>query len=246
MTSVTLETSDYDVVVIGAGPTGIAFASWVKKYRPATSVALIDKRSRPGYKIGESTISTTINPIISLGATFPTLRRLFHEKLGLHFWWSGRESDEVGPHINVSRLDETFQLERPVFEALLLRLARRAGVDVHLGAEVVLDESDLDSPIKEVVCDAPGKRLRFRARLVCDATGPASIIPRYQGVYSKEFDSFNTNTYFGYFRRKGDDSALGIPQWDVFGTRHCCSSRGGSGSSTSPRGATRIRSASTR
>ena len=220
MTSVTLETRDYDVVVIGAGPTGTAFASWVKRYRPETSVAVVDKRSRPGYKIGESTISTTINPIISAGATFPVLRRLFHEKLGLHFWWSGRESDDVGPHINVSRLDETFQLERPVFEALLVNLARRGGVDVQMGAEVLLEESDLDSPVKELVCVSPGKRLRFRARLVCDASGPASIVSRYHGVYRKDFDSFNTNAYFGYFRRTGDDSALGIPQWGVVGTRH--------------------------
>src|SRR5439155_607012 len=44
---------EYDVVVIGAGPHALAYATWIKQDRPETRIALVDKRAAPGFKIGE-------------------------------------------------------------------------------------------------------------------------------------------------------------------------------------------------
>src|SRR3954469_6943750 len=138
----------YDVAVIGGGPNGIAFALWLKQLRPATTIAVLEKQAHPGFKIGESTLAPTVEAILSLGFSLPLLRRLFHIKTGLRFWLTGvgPDADKVGLHTNASDFDETFQLERNVFEELLHIQAERLGIDVHRSTNVNIDESNIEGP----------------------------------------------------------------------------------------------------
>jgi flavin-dependent dehydrogenase len=211
-------TREYDVVVIGGGPHGIAYATWIKQDRPETSVAILEKRSTPGFKIGESTLGPVIRAGLSLGLTVPVWRRLFNNKLGLHFWWMGEQDDRLHNHFD-QVVEETFQLERRVFELLMLELARRAGVEIHRGTKVLIEESRIDGQPKEIVAETEaGDVLRMHAKIVCDASGPAAVIGRHRAIRHKN-RQFNTNAYFGYFRQRAD---AGIPDWDVPATRHLC------------------------
>jgi flavin-dependent dehydrogenase len=223
VTSLSLNTRHYDVAVIGGGPNGIAFAIWIKQARPDTKIAVLEKKSQPGFKIGESTLAPTVEAILSLGFSLPMLRRLFHIKTGLRFWLTGvgPNPDEVGLHTNASDFDETFQLERNVFEELLHLQAGRMGVDVHRSTTVNIDESNIEGPEKYLICeDGQGQRnMIVRARLVADASGPAAVIPRHLGVYKRAGDDLNYNSYFAYFRRK-KPPADDIPHWNVSATRH--------------------------
>jgi flavin-dependent dehydrogenase len=210
--------SDYDVVVIGAGPHAIAYAAWIKQDRPETRIALVEKRAAPGFKIGESTLGPVIRAWMSLGMPLPAQRRLFNNKLGLHFWWTGAETDGIHAHID-QVVEETFQVERRVLELFMLNVARRAGIDVYQGTRVLIDESRIEGQPKELVCESSaGDVLRFRSRIVCDASGPAAVIGRHLGIRHKN-PEFNTNAYFGYFRKKSD---VDLPTWDVAATRHLC------------------------
>src|SRR5436853_135449 len=146
---------EYDVTVIGGGPPGIGSATWVKKNRPQTRIAIVEKRAKPGYKIGESTRAPSVDSMLSLGPDMPMMRRLFQNKLGLHFWWTGPDSDEVGTHINASDFDETFQLERRVLETMLLKTGERHGIDVYRGTEVDIDSSEVEGPTKEIRATGP-------------------------------------------------------------------------------------------
>jgi flavin-dependent dehydrogenase/CRP-like cAMP-binding protein len=209
---------DYDVVVIGAGPHALAYAIWLLQDRPGTRIALVEKRRAPGFKIGESTLGPVVRAAMSMGVPLPVLRRLFNNKLGLHFWWMSPESDELHMHVD-HVVEETFQLERRVWETMMLSLARRAGVDVYQDTKVVIEESRIDGAPKELVCVAAGGDvLRLRARVVCDASGPAAVIGRHLGLRRKYTD-FNTNAYFAYFRKRSD---VDLPTWDVAATRHLC------------------------
>lgn len=210
---------DYDVAVIGGGPMGLCYAMWVKQKRPQTRVAVIEKRNSPGFKIGESLLAPALMSFLSVGINMPTMRRLFNEKFGLHFWWTGEESTTLECHINGSEFDETFQVERRVLETLLFAQARRTGVHVYRDTRVNLHKEDLEGPVKRLHCEGPDGGMIINARLVCDASGPASVVPRTLGLYTKDVDSFQTNSYFGYFRKKTDADVEG---WDVTATRHIC------------------------
>jgi flavin-dependent dehydrogenase len=209
----------YDVTVIGAGPLGLAFAAWLKQDRPETRVAVVDKRSAPGFKIGESTLLPAVGAVLSLGIKPSVMRRLFNNKFGLHFWWTGEQSSTLESHIDPGNFDETFQLERRVFETMLIEQVRRLGVDVYQGMDVSMDESDVEGEIKELHCAGPdGGSVHFRSSLVCDATGPGSVIPRALGLYRKN-QVFSTNAHFAYFRQK---APFDVPHFDVTATKHVC------------------------
>jgi flavin-dependent dehydrogenase len=209
---------EYDVVVIGAGPHAIAYAVWIMQERPETRVALVEKRRSPGFKIGESTLGPVVRAAMSMGVPLPVLRRLFNNKLGLHFWWMGEDSPDLHMHVD-HVVEETFQLERRVWETMMLSVARRAGIDVYQDTKVLIDESRIEGRPKELVCvTSGGDVLRLRATVVCDASGPAALIGRHLGIRRKNAD-FNTNAYFGYFMKK---SEVDLPTWDVAATRHLC------------------------
>ena len=80
----------YDVAVIGGGAVGLAYAIRVKREHPELQVLVLEKAKEPRFKIGESTLSVTIENLLELGFTMPQLRRLFVVKSGLGFWYIGQ------------------------------------------------------------------------------------------------------------------------------------------------------------
>ena len=213
---------DFDVAVIGAGPLGMMYAQWVRKMAPESRVVMIERRAVPGYKVGESTLSTTVRAFLDMGFTMPQMRRLFGNKAGLRFWWAGPESERPEREVDVVDLEETFQIERRIFEMALQRLTRERGVDIRVGTQVELADSRLEGPVKVLTCSGPDGEYVLRARMVCDATGPAAVLQRQMGTYRKApdlHDSFQTNCYFGYFRQK---APLPLKRWDEPATRHLC------------------------
>jgi flavin-dependent dehydrogenase len=212
---------DYDVVVIGGGPVGLAYATWVKRARPETRIAVIERRSIPGYKIGEATLGGTVRAFESLGLNRPTMRRLLANKWGMGFWWTGEGDDDVNTHVDVGGIDETYQVERRMLEMALQKTTERGGVDLFRNHLVRIKESTIDTPDgNEIVCEGPdGGEVRFRAPVVCDASGSASVIPRALGIYRKNVDSFQSNAYFAYFKAK---STPDVPDWDFGVSRHLC------------------------
>jgi flavin-dependent dehydrogenase len=208
-----------DVVVIGGGPVGLSYAMWLKKKRPKTRVVLLEQRVTPGYKIGESLLSATVNALYSLGFTKSLMRRLFANKAGLQFWYVDAESERLGTHIDII-LSETFQVERRPFELAFQELARRQGIDLRTGARVRFEDSRLSAGRCEVVYESNGgATTTLEARLVCDASGPRSVIPRALGVWRKPEGHVDANAYWGYFRRKSDPD---VKSWKSGASRNIC------------------------
>ncbi|WP_167769052.1 cyclic nucleotide-binding domain-containing protein [Nocardia sp. CS682] len=212
-------TEHVDVVVVGAGPIGLAYAIWLKRARPETRIVVMDRRTRPGYKVGESALSTTVRSLRSLGLSQTMLRRLFANKLGLAFWWVGPDQPKPTTHIDVVEIEETFQVERRVLETALLQCATRMGIDVRAGRRVDVARSTVETPRSTLVCRAADGEYTMTTSIVCDASGIASVIPRSLGKRRKPRDTIDANTYFGYFKRVSHPD---LDHWDIAATRHLC------------------------
>ena len=86
---------NYDLAVIGAGPQGLLFSTWLKQERPNLKVAVLDRAKSPGHKIGESTLSGFCRAMRSTGIRHEVLQRLFYTKNGLGFWHSDTNTDNL-------------------------------------------------------------------------------------------------------------------------------------------------------
>jgi flavin-dependent dehydrogenase len=217
------EDRNADVAVIGAGPVGLSYAMWLREKRPETRIVVLERRSTPGYKIGESLLLATVNSLYSLGFTKSLMRRLFQNKAGLQFWYIDAESEGLGTesnrHIDIM-ISETFQVERRPFELAFQNLARRQGIEIRTGANVRIEDSTLSVGRSELVYETEaGATESVAARLVCDASGPRSVIPQALGVWRKPEGHVDANAYWGYFRRKTDPD---IEFWRSGASRQIC------------------------
>ncbi len=201
--------SEYQVAVIGAGPQGILYASWLKQARPQLQIVVLERESQPKFKIGESTLSGFCKALRSVGISQKALELLFFPKNGLGFFHVDESIENIteAPEYILETFDETFQVERRLLDGLLIANARRLGVEVIQGARVDLANSQLSARGNIIAYRYQQQKYELKSQLVVDASGPASVIARHLGLYNKENVNFQSNAVWGYFKnvnRLGD------------------------------------------
>ena len=201
--------SEYQIAVIGAGPQGLLYASWLKQARPELQVVVLERESQPKFKIGESTLSGFCKALRSVGISQEALELLFFPKNGLGFFQVDESIENVteAPEYILETFDETFQVERRLLDGLLITNARRLGVEVIQGARVDLANSQLSDRGNTIAYRYQQQKYEIKSQLVVDASGPASVIARHLDLYNKEDVSFQSNAVWGYFKnvnRLGD------------------------------------------
>lgn len=201
--SINKSIQECQVAVIGAGPQGLLYACWLKQARPNLSVVILEREETPKYKIGESTLSGFCKALRSVGISQETLELLFYPKNGLGFFHIDEATPEVGKAFEyiLETFDETFQVERRLLDGLLLANARRLGVEVVQGARVELAASQIGDRGNTVAYRYRGQRCQLKCQLLVDASGPASVIAKHLGLYTKEDVMFQNNAVWGYFKK---------------------------------------------
>ena len=130
--------TNYDVIVIGGGPGGSSIATLLQ--RKGWDVVLFEKAKFPRYHIGESLVPGCVPILQELGVFKEMDEREMQRKYGITFVWG---EDSTPWHV---RWDETpseitknytFQVNRSDFDSLLLKNAKRNGVEVHESTPVV-------------------------------------------------------------------------------------------------------------
>ena len=175
-----------DVAILGGGLAANLLARQIRRQQPELSVALFEKSTERTYKVGESTVEiATLYLTKRLGlSTYIYKEHL--PKNGLRYFFDGPNKDGALPDLSEIGIDglppyPSFQLDRARFEADLLEMNAKDGVDVHIGARVKdLDLREEGNHRFTVVTDET--EMNVQARWVVDATGKDGLIARARSL----------------------------------------------------------------
>jgi flavin-dependent dehydrogenase len=164
---------NWDAIIIGGGPGGaIAGLSLARLGRRAI---ILEKTQFPRFHVGESLLPVTFDHLNELGL-IPALREVPHvPKFGAEF-----AMGNGGSHMEIDFADgfcegcEAFNIERSVFDAILLAEARKAGVEVREGC-AVREILSLEDGNVRIATDAG----EIRGRYLLDCSGQGTVVARH-------------------------------------------------------------------
>ncbi len=212
------------MLIVGGGPAGATAATLLRKYNPDLSVRIVEKARFPREHIGESQLPVIGAILDEMGVWEKVEAANFPIKLGASFTW-GKDHDEWDfdfyppeefadeprpARFEGQRRFTAFQVERSIYDQILLDHARACGVEVHEDTMVRAVHAEGDR-IEALELDS-GRRLH--ARHYIDATGHSALIRKAMGVGSVAPKQLRNIAIWDYY-----DNAKWAVEIGVGGTR---------------------------
>ncbi|HWT36653.1 MAG TPA: NAD(P)/FAD-dependent oxidoreductase [Paraburkholderia sp.] len=166
-----------DVAIIGAGPSGAVAAALLRK--AGRSVLVLERQHFPRFSIGESLLPQSMAYLEEAGMLQAVVEAGFQYKNGAHFVYRDQVSAYDFRDKHSAGWGTTYQVERAVFDDLLIRCAAERGADVRFGHTVLAMKTGQagDEPVLDVAGEA-GNAYQVQARFVLDASGFGRVLPR--------------------------------------------------------------------
>jgi hypothetical protein len=173
----------FDVAVIGAGPAGAVAAALLRK--AGRSVLVLERQHFPRFSIGESLLPQSMTYLEEAGMLQAVVEAGFQYKNGAHFVYRDQSSSFDFRDKHSPGWGTTYQVERAVFDDILIRCAAAQGADVRFGHTVraVHVSSTVQMPLVDVV-DEADRAYQVEARFVLDASGFGRVLPRLLNLES--------------------------------------------------------------
>jgi flavin-dependent dehydrogenase len=178
MNEVSPQEEQVDVAVIGAGPAGAIAAALLA--RAGRSVLVLERQHFPRFSIGESLLPQSMAYLEEAGMLQAVIEAGFQHKNGALFVRGDEFSSFDFRDKHSEGWGTTYQVERALFDQLLIRRAAEQGVQVRFG-HTVRAMRPCDAPMLEAA-DEDGRAYRVSARFVLDASGFGRVLPRLLGL----------------------------------------------------------------
>lgn len=183
---------DYDVAIIGGGPGGSTTGAFLRKYNPDIKVGIFEREVFPRDHVGESQLPPLCKILNELGCWDKVEAANFPIKVGATYRWGkspelwdfdfipkGHYKDEPRPgKFDGQRLYTAFQVDRSIYDEILLDHAAELGCEVHEGVKVAKVSRDGD----RVTGFTLGDGREVAARHYVDASGHVGLLRRALGI----------------------------------------------------------------
>src|SRR5580704_11809514 len=166
-----------DVAIIGAGPAGAVAAALLR--RAGRSVLVLERQHFPRFSVGESLLPQSMAYLEEAGMLRAVVEAGFQYKNGAHFVYRDQSSSFDFRDKHSPGWGTTYQVERAVFDDLLIRCAAEQGADVRFGHTVraVQTGENGNKPVLDVIDEAENA-YEVEAHFVFDASGFGRVLPR--------------------------------------------------------------------
>lgn len=203
-----IQTNCYDVVIVGAGPSGCTAATILAEY--GHRVLVLEKEKFPRYHVGESLMPFCYHVLERLGVVDQMDRLGFTQKLSVQFVTpDGGQSD---PFYFFQHYDHpsstTWQVNRDEFDHMLLQNAESKGAVVSQETKVKQFLRGEDGEIIGVLAEhADGQEVEYHAPITIDATGRDSLsISKHQ--WRERDPKLNKVAIWTYYKGAKRDEGL--------------------------------------
>jgi flavin-dependent dehydrogenase len=185
----------YDVAIIGGGPGGSTLGTLLRKYDPTKRVIILEKERFPRDHVGESQLPGISAVLNEMGCWDKVEAADFPVKIGATFRWGKtpelwdfdflpaknyKHEARPGKYAG-QRLFTAFQVDRAIYDTILLRHAESMGCEVREETQVTNVLRDGDR--------VTGFELRggevITAKHYIDASGHIGVMRRAMGVESE-------------------------------------------------------------
>ena len=209
-----------DVAVIGGGPAGSTLGTLLKKYGPDVSVAIFERETFPRDHVGESQLPSISLILNEMGCWDKVEAAGFPIKVGATYSWGKTKElwdfdfmpaqfalDLKRPGtFTGARTHLAFQVDRAIYDKILLDHARELGCQVFEGARVVKVKADGDR-VEAIEVEGIGE---VTAETYVDASGHAGLLRRALGIGIETPSALQNVAVWDYWRNAEWADEIGV------------------------------------